>query len=221
MIASPAVILTLPLASILATLIVLSLWRLTAPPCKDSTLIFPGDFKSIAPFSPMAIAPVSILPLLLVRLILALSLSIIEISLVRILPAACKLIVLFDCNSPPVVIEPPLAIATSPPLISLVTISPTADKITCPPAEIVPTVIELEEIGIEVKFVSPKVVISPVKFGEFAKLNTPERKIKAGPLLKIAISGSTPGVKVRSGPVISIFPPIMLPFVSTFSDTPV
>ncbi len=82
---------------------------------------------------------------------------------------------------------------------------------------IFPTVIlPIAEAVDEVKSL-PSCVVGT--FAGFTSEVKPARKINAGLLVKMGISGSEPE-RVASGPVILILPAVILPVASTFSATP-
>ena len=114
-----------------------------------------------------------------------------------------------------VILPPEVAIASSP-------MSPPDSKITGPPAvEIAPTPMLLPEVTPpEAKNVSPGVTFG-ARFAGFAKVETPDRRIKAGLPESTAASGSAEPDKVVSGPVILISPAAIAPFASTLSEVPV
>ncbi len=102
------------------------------------------------------------------------------------------------------------------------------DKITPPPKlknspriSISPTVIVPGDEGSSeaVKVVSNSPKDSSGILGLFSNSVKPARKITAGPPAKRGISGSVPS-KAVLGSVMVIFPPSILPFVSTFRETP-
>jgi hypothetical protein len=114
-----------------------------------------------------------------------------------------------------VILPPEVAIASSP-------MSPPDSKITGPPAvEIAPTPMLVSEATLpEAKNVSPAVTFGG-RFAAFAKVETPDRRIKAGLPESTAASGSAEPDKVVSGPVILISPAAIAPFASTLSEVPV
>jgi hypothetical protein len=113
------------------------------------------------------------------------------------------------------ILPPEVAIASSP-------MSPPDCKITGPPAvEIAPTPMLLPEAApVEAKNVSPAVIFGGT-FAGFARVETPDRRIKAGLPESTAASGSVASDKVVSGPVIVISPAAIAPFASILSEVPV
>ena len=196
----------------------------TLEPCKFPKFTSPKALSSIAPEVPVSIDLVSILPPPVIRLILPL-ISAREMSFVNIILLRASIsIVELDINLPPTITDPSLlSISIRPPLISLVRIFPSADKITGPPAEILSTEIKLFDNDESINIASSPKPSVPGLAG-FSRFTNPARRIKAGLLLKVAISGSSLRFSLPnaiSGPVIVISSATILPFASTFSETPV
>src|SRR4028118_97249 len=107
-----------------------------------------------------------------------------------------------------------------PPEVAIASRSMSAgdSKITGPPSvEIAPTAMLLPEATPgEAKNVSPAVTFGG-RFAAFARVETPDRRIKAGLPESTAASGSAEPDKVVSGPVILISPAAIAPFASTLT----
>src|SRR4028119_1423346 len=108
-----------------------------------------------------------------------------------------------------------------PPEVAIVSrsMSPGDSKITGPPSvEIAPTAMLLPEATPgEPKNVSPAVRLGG-RFAGFARVETPDRRIKAGLPESTAASGSAEPDKVVSAAMILISPAVIAPFASPFRE---
>ena len=156
----------------------------------------PGDIRVT---SPLTLLP---LPLLSVS------------ALVVMVPSKILPVVLSTVTAPP----EPIELVS----ISAVVMLPSAEMSTTPPETVIfPTEISPLLVATGESNVVPPASIAGGTFTGLSSVVFPASKINAGPPVKIEKSGSLIAVKVVSGPVMVISPPLISPVASTFSETPV